>query len=115
MNGTPLSADAADIQTMSDTITGRKLNELPCIKFVPKFRVVVQNMNYTLAALRLVDSYEWHQLFTDGTSRRHIALKNLVIAVMVDSKLDPVICSSCILLEDETSNNQFKSIVKQVR
>ena len=44
-----------------------------------------------------------------------IAFQNLVIAVMVDSKIDPVIVSSCMFLEDETSDNQVRSIVKQVR
>ena len=44
-----------------------------------------------------------------------MAFHNLVIAVMVDSKLDPVIVSLCMFLEDETSDNQVKSIVKQVR
>ena len=80
-----------------------------------KFRVVVQNLNSTLAALRLCEADEWHHLFTDGTSRRQIAFQNLVIAVMVDSKLDPVIVSSCMFLEDEMSDNQVKSIVKQLR
>ena len=79
-----------------------------------KFRVVIQNLNSTLAALWLGDAYEWHQIFTDGTSRRHISFQNLLIAVMVDSNLDPVIFSSFIFLEDETSDNQVKSIVKQV-
>ena len=61
------------------------------------------------------DADEWHQLFTDGTSRLHIYFHNLVIAVMVDSKLGPVIVSSFMFLEDETSDNQVKSIVNQVR
>ena len=34
---------------------------------------------------------------------------------MVDGKLDPVIVSSCMILEDETSENQVKSIVDMVR
>ena len=115
MNGTPPSSVLANIQTMSAAMTGQEVTELPCINFVRKCRVVVQNMNLTLAALRLGEADEWHQLFTDGTSRRKIAFQNLVIALMVDSNLDPVIVSSCMFLEDETSENQVKSIVKQVR
>ena len=80
-----------------------------------KCRVVVQNLNTTLAALRLDEADEWHQLFTDGTSRRQIAFQNLVIAVMVDSKLDHVVVSPCMFLEGETSYNQVNSIVKQLR
>ena len=100
---------------MSATITGSKVIELPCINFVWKCRVVVKNLNSTLEALRLGDADEWRQIFTDGTPRRKISFQNLVIAVMVDSKLDPVIVSSCMFLEDETSYNQVKYIVNQVR
>ena len=75
-------------------------------------RVVVKNMNSTLSALQLGDA---DQLFTDGTPRRHIVFRTLIIAVMVDSKLDPVIVSTCMLLEDENSDNKFKPLVKQVR
>ena len=82
VNGTPPFAVAANIQKMSATMDGRKENELPCIKFVQKCRVVFQNLNFTLAALRLGDVDQWHQLFTDGTSRHHIAFQNLLIAVM---------------------------------
>ena len=91
VNGTSPSAVAANIQAMSATISRRKVNELPCIDLVQKYRVVVQNLNSPLAALWLGDTYEWHQLFTDGTPRLQIAFQNLVIVVMVDSKLDPVI------------------------
>ena len=65
--------------------------------------------------MQLGDADEWHQLLTDGTSRRQISFQNLVIEVMIDSKLDPVTVSSCMFLEDETSNNQVKSIVNQLR
>ena len=71
-------------------------------------------MNETLAALRLGKAESWHQLFTDGTSRRQIAFQNLVIALMENGKLDPVIVSSCMVLDDETSENQVKSITDMV-
>lgn len=72
-------------------------------------------MNEALAALRLGTAETWHQLFTDGTSRRQIAFQNLVIALMENGKLDPVIVSSCMVVEDETSENQVKSIMDMVR
>ena len=84
VNGTPPSDVAANIQTMSDTMTGREVNELPCIEFLRQCCVVVNNMHSTIAALRLGDVDECNQIFTDGTSRRQIAFQNLVIAVMVD-------------------------------
>ena len=93
MNGTPSSAVATNIQAMSYKMTGCEVHELPCINFVRQFYVVVQNLNSNLSALRLDDADEWHQLFTNGTSRCQIAFHNIVIAVKVDSKLDPVIVS----------------------
>ena len=84
VNGTTPSAVADNIQTISDTMNGRKVNEFPSNKFVRQCRVVVQNLNSTLAEMRLGDAYECHKLFTDGTLRRQIAFQNLVIAVMVD-------------------------------
>jgi hypothetical protein len=56
----------------------------------------------------------WHQLFTDGTSRRQTEFQNLVIGVMEEEKLDPVIISSCIWLEDGTAESQVDSIVEMV-
>ena len=67
VNGTLPYDVTANIQTMSAKMTGRELNELPCINFVRKCCVVVHNLNSNLAALRLGDVDEWHQLFTDGT------------------------------------------------
>ena len=67
-----------------------------------------------LAALRLGRSTTWRQIFTDGTARRQIAFQNLVIAVMEHGKLDPVLVSSCMVLESETSDNQVKSIMDMV-
>ena len=68
-----------------------------------------------MAVLRLGNADNWHQLFTNGTTRRQIAFQNLVIALMEDGKLDPVIVSSCMILKDETSETQVKSIVDMVR
>ena len=70
MNDTPPSAVPANIKTMSAAMPGQEVTELTCINFVRKCRVVVQNLNSTLAALRLGEVDEWHQLFTYGTSRR---------------------------------------------
>ena len=53
MNGIPPSAVPANIKTMSAAMTGQEVTELPCINFVCKCRVLVQNLSSTLAALRL--------------------------------------------------------------
>jgi len=114
VNGTPPSAIPANIQTTSAAFTGAEATELPSINFVRQCRTVLQNLNETLSALRLGKADTWHQLFTDGTTRRQIAFQNLVIALMVDGKLDPVIVSSCMILEDETSETQVKTIMDTV-
>ena len=115
VNGTPPSAVPDNIQTMSAYMTGAEAHELPSVNFVRQCRTVLQILNETLAALRLGRAETWHQLFTDGTTRRQIAFQNLVIALMEDGKLDPVIVSSCMILEDETSETQVKCIVEMVR
>ena len=53
-------------------------------------------------------------MFTDGTLRRQIAFQNMVIALMEDGILDPVIVSSCMVLKNETSEMQVKSILDTV-
>lgn len=114
VNGTPPSAVPANIQTMSAAMSGAEASELPSVNFVRQCRTVLQNLNETLSALRLGNASTWHQLFTDGTTRRQIAFQNLVIGLMEDGKLDPVIVSSCMILEDETSETQVQSIVDMV-
>ena len=115
VNGTPPSAVPANIQTASAAFTGAEASDLPSLRFVRQCRTVLQNLNETLAALRLGNASIWRQFFTDGTTRRQIAFQNLVIALREDGKLDPVIVSSCMILEDETSETQVKSIVDMVR
>jgi len=70
VNGTPPSAVPANIQTTCTAFTGAETSELPSISFVRECRVVLQNLNETLSALRLGTAETWQQLFTDGTSRR---------------------------------------------
>ena len=103
---------------MSALLNGCEAKELPGANFVRSCRIVLQNLNETLAAYRLGLAQEWHQLFTDGTSRRQIKMQNLVIAVEKEdnaAKLDPVLVSSCALLADETAENQVKVVMDQVR
>ena len=111
INSTPSSAVPANIQTASAAFTGAEASALPSLRFVRQCRTVLQNLNETLAALQLGNASTWRQFFTDGTTQRQIAFQNLVIALREDGKLDPVIVSSCMILEDETSETQVKSIV----
>ena len=64
---------------------------------------------------KLVDADAWHQIFADSTSCRQCAVQALVVGLMdEDMLLDPVIVSSCIFLENETSQTKFDTIVDQV-
>ena len=114
VNGAKPTSVRGIMQTTSSYFTGVEESELPSVNFIRQCRTVLQNLNETLAALRLGRAKTWHQLFTDGTSRRQIAFQNLVIALMEDGKLDPVIVSSCMVVEDETSENVVKTIVEMV-
>lgn len=114
VDGVPPSAVPATLQTTSSALLGVEAEELPTIGFVRNCRVVLQNINETLAAFRLGNATTWHQLFTDGTSRRQIAMQNLVIGLMEEGKLDPVIVSSCQFVKNETAEACAESIVETV-
>ena len=114
VDGVPPLAVPATLQTTSSALLGVEAEELPTVGFVRNCRVVLQSINETLAAFRLGNAKTWHQLFTDGTSRRQIAMQNLVIGLMEDNKLDPVIVSSCQFVKNETSEACAESIVETV-
>ena len=89
--------------------------ELPSMNFVRKCRTVVENLNLMSAGLRLGNATTWHELFTDGTTRRQIAFQNLVIGLKHNGKFDSVIASSCIFLKNETAAKQVEAITNKVR
>ena len=64
---------------------------------------------------KLEDAESWRQIFTDTTSCPQCSFKALVVGIMdEDGLLDPVIVSSCIFLENETSQTTFDTIVDKV-
>ena len=114
VNGTDSSAVPANIQTSCAAFISVEAEELPSVNFVRECRVVLQNLNETLSAFCLGNATSWHQVFIDGTTRRQIAFQNLVIALMEDGDLDPVIVSSCMYMENETSERCVQSIIETV-
>ena len=89
---------------------------LPSVNFIRECRVVVQIIGETLAAIKLARAKTWGQLFTDGTSRRQISLQNVIVGLMDDSnQLNPLVVSSCIFLEDETSEKQTDGIIEKIQ
>ena len=115
VNETKPSAITANIQTMSADLNGSEVHELPSLDYVRKCRVVVKNLKIMLAACRLIKAENWHQIFTDGTTWRQITFQNLMIGLMADGDFESVIASSCILLENETPENQIEAVKNKVQ
>ena len=114
VNGTHPTSVPANIQSSFALFTGVEATELPCVNFVRQCRLVLQNINDTLSAFRLGNADSWHQVFTNGTTRRKIAFQNLVIDLMEDGNLYPVIVLSCMYVENETSVRCLQSIIETV-
>ena len=112
VNGTHTSAVLANIQTLCAAFTGVEADELPSVNFVRECRIVLKKLNETLSALQVGSADTWHQVFTDGTARRQIAMQNLVVALMEDGHFDAVIVSSCVYVENETSERCVEFIVE---
>ena len=115
VNGTPPSAIPGNIQIMFETLYNEKPADIPSVNFVRECRPIVEVIGETVAALKLADAQTWDQLWTDGTTRRQIPFTALIIGIMgTNDKIDPVVISSCIFMEDETSESQAEGIVNKV-
>ena len=115
VNGTPPTAVPGNIQIMYETLYGEKTEDLPSDSFVRSCRPVVEVIGETIAAIKLANAGDWDQLWTDATTRRQIPFTALIIGVLENSdKIDPIVVSSCIFMEDETSDSQADGIVKKV-
>ena len=68
-------------------------------------------------AMKLAVCTNWTEIFFDATTRRQVPFSAVVISLMGDTpeSIDPVIVSSCVVLEDETSETQVDGIVCKVR
>ena len=116
VNGTPPSAISANIASQASLTTpGVTIDNLPGDSYIRRCRTILRVIGETLAAYRLGKQQDWAQLFTDGTSRRQIALQNLVIGVVEDDVLRPLVLSSAIILKGESSEEQSDAIVSMVQ
>ena len=72
-------------------------------------------MGETITALKLARAPNWKQLWTDATTRRQIPFTALIIGLLGDDdKIDPVVVSSCIFMENEKSETGAAGIVTKV-
>ena len=59
----------------------------------------------------------WAEIFVDATTRRQVPFSAVVISLMDDTpeSINPVVNSSCVVLEDETLETQVDGIISKVR
>jgi hypothetical protein len=67
-------------------------------------------------AIKLQSAEICDQLLTDSTTRQQIPFTACIIGILADSgNIDPVVVSSCIFMEDETSDTQVDGTVNKVK
>ena len=117
IHGTPPSAIPSSIGTLFVALTGEEPKELPSVNYVRQCRVLIQIIGETITAMKLAACPDWRQIFFDGTTRRQIPFSAVIITLMGDEPglFDPTIVSSCVIMEDETSEMQVEGIVAKVR
>ena len=85
------------------------------MRFIQRCHTVLQVVGETITDRKLADADSCRQIFTDATSRHQYTLEALFVGLMdEDGLLDPVIVSSCIFLDNETSQTIFDKIVDKV-
>ena len=68
-----------------------------------------------MVALKLAKAVKWDQLFTDATSHRQISFQALLFGIInKNGMIDPVVVSSCIFMEDETSETEAQCVIDKV-
>ena len=102
------------LQTTSVYFTGRVVTKLPSVSYVREWRTVLQILNDLLGAYKLGMNATWKQLCTDVTIRRKFGFQSLVIGLLTEKVFESVIASSCIFMDDETSEIQVKGIKDKV-
>ena len=113
--GIPPRAIPSSIHILYETLTGVDTTEVPSVSFMRRCRTVVKVVGETIAVWKLADSDSWRHIFTDATFGRQCAFQALFFGLMYKYGLmDPVIVSSCIFLENETSQTTFDTIVDKV-
>ncbi len=94
-----------------------KPKELPSVNFVRECRVIMEVIGKTIVAIKSAHAPKWDQLWYDGTTRQQIPLGALIIGMLAsdNNMIDPIVVSSCIFMENKTSEMQAKGIVDKVR
>ena len=90
------------------------MQEFPRINFIWSCRTILQIIGETLAAYHISKVEQWDKIFYDGMCRRQTALQNLVIGVIYEERLRPLILSTYIILDIETSEKQVDAVLSTI-
>ena len=115
VSGTPPGAVRDNISIMYWTLYGKGPEAMPSVNFIRECRIKVEVIGETITALRLASSKSWDQLWTDATSRRQVPFTALIVGMLdEDNKIDPLVVSSYIFMEDERAETQAAGIIEKV-
>jgi hypothetical protein len=103
--------------TVFVTLYDEEPDKILSLNYVRQCRVLVQVICETITAMKLAACPNWAEIFFGATTRRQVPFSAVLISLMGDDPetIDPVILSSCVVLEDETSETQVDGIVTKVR
>ena len=116
VNGVPPASIPAVIRSHAEAVAepGESV-DVPSVNFCRSMRAVLRVLVETLAAYRLAKEGRWKQLFTDGTSRRQIAMQNLLIAITDENdELVPLLLSAAHAVEGESSEDQCTAVLEMI-
>ena len=68
VDGVSPSSIPGIMQTMNSVLLGQNIEELPTKRFAQQCRVIAQNVDDILVAIKIWNIPEWKQLFTDGST-----------------------------------------------
>ena len=109
VHGSPPTAIPAIITSVAAYLIPFREAHVPGVNFCRRMRSELRVVTETLAALRVSQSGQWRQLFTDGTSRRQTALLTVIIAIDgEDGVLLPIIMRAAFIASGETSVETVK-------
>ena len=114
VNNTPPKSISKNILSHASIINPSvPIEELPSDNFIRGCRTILHNVCTALAAYRLATAKAWAQLFTDGTSRRQVALLNLIVGLVEEDGFKSIVLSTSIIPENELSETQCDAIVAE--
>ena len=111
---TPPSCISANILTIAEALLPdmQVVHELPGLSWIRDARGLMTYLTKTMAAYQLAIVETYDQLFTDGTSRRHTPMQNVVIGWMSEQGFKTLVLNNAILATNETGEAVTLSIIR---